>query len=166
MSQDKHCTRNSHLKLICIFDSNVDPFHATNEIYRREKNLSTGDKLNLNAISWHFKITICNVSQMGYPQLPWEMYFDMTPESRKCAARKAQQRCLDETCSRVLRRQRKYMSVAGQRVWLPRYYKRVRDNADVNTVLEPLKAVISIQFSWSYERRGICQADEWVILTE
>jgi hypothetical protein len=41
-------------------------------LYIDLKHLSTGDKLNLSAISWHFKKTISNAPQMGSPQLPWE----------------------------------------------------------------------------------------------
>jgi hypothetical protein len=34
--------------------------------------------------------------------------------------------------------------------WLPRYYKRFRHNADVNSRIEPLKTVIYIRFARGY----------------
>jgi hypothetical protein len=56
---------------------------------------------------------------------------------------------IDETRSRVLRCQREYTSVSGQRNLLPRYYGRVRDNADVDSRMEPLEAVMYIRSAWS-----------------
>jgi hypothetical protein len=43
------------------------------------------------------------------------------------------------------------MSVAGQWVWLPWNYRRIRHNTDMNSSTGPLKVVIFIQFSQSYK---------------